>query len=54
LAFGISLLIVNDVMMLQPELPRLLPGGHNELYLLAAVMIAGYSTWFFGWFDRPT
>jgi hypothetical protein len=54
LACGISLLIVNDVMMLQPELPRLLPGGHNELYLLAAVMIAGYSTWFFGWFDRPT
>lgn len=54
LTLGIALLVVNDLMMLQPTLPRLLPGGHNEAYLLAAVVIAGYSTWFFGWFDRPS
>lgn len=53
LVLGGALLVVNDLMMLQPTLPRLLPGGHNELYLLAATLIGGYSTRFFGWFDRP-
>lgn len=51
LVLGAALLVLNDLMMLQPSL-LLLPGGHNELYLIAAVLIAGYSTWFFGWFDR--
>lgn len=51
LILGVALLVLNDLMMLQPSL-LLLPGGHNELYLIAAVVIAGYSTWFFGWFDR--
>lgn len=50
-SLGAALLVLNDLMMLQPSL-LLLPGGHNELYLIAAVLIAGYSTWFFGWFDR--
>lgn len=48
---GVSVLILNDVMLLQPSVV-LLPGGHNELYLLVAVVISGFSTWFFGWFDR--
>ena len=51
LILGVGLLVMNDLMMLQPSLV-LLPGGHTELYLLAAVLIAGFSTWFFGWFDR--
>ena len=51
LLFGVALLVLNDLMMLQPSL-LLLPGGHNELYLFAAVLIGGYSTWWFGWFDR--
>lgn len=51
LVFGAALLVLNDLMMLQPSL-LLLPGGHSELYLVAAVLTAGYSTWFFGWFDR--
>jgi hypothetical protein len=29
-----------------------LPGGHNEFYLLIGMAAAGYSTWWFGWFDR--
>lgn len=48
---GVSVLILNDVMLLQPS-AVLLPGGHNELYLFAAVAISGFSAWFFGWFDR--
>lgn len=48
---GVVVLVLNDLMLLQPSL-LLLPGGHSELYLLVAVAIAGYSTWFFGWFDR--
>ena len=31
-----------------------LPGGHNEGYLLLAVAIAGFGTWWLGLFDRPT
>lgn len=30
-----------------------LPGGHSELYLLLAVAIAAYGTWWLGLFDRP-
>ena len=51
LLVGLALGAVNDVMLLQPSL-ELLPGGHNELYLFAGLAAAGYSTWFFGWYDR--
>ncbi len=51
LLVGVALAALNDVMMLQPSL-TLLPGGHSELYLFAGIGIAGYSTWWFGWFDR--
>ncbi len=57
-ALGIALLLVgaavaalNDLILLDFP-PTLLPGGHNELYLILGVVIAGYSTWWFGWFDR--
>ena len=48
---GVGLAVVNDVMLLQPSL-TLLPGGHNELFLVAGVAAAGWGTWWFGWFDR--
>lgn len=51
LVIGVLVAVLNDVMRLQPDL-TLLPGGHNELYLFAGVACAGYSTWWFGWFDR--
>lgn len=51
LLVGLAVVVLNDVMMLQPSV-TLLPGGHSELYLIAGVGIAGYSTWWFGWFDR--
>lgn len=41
--FGIVLLL-NLVMEVSPE-PRLLPGGHSELYFLAAVVGLAVSTW---------
>ncbi len=51
LALGVAIAIVNDVMLLGPS-TNLLPGGHNEAYLFLGVGIAGYSTRWFGWFDR--
>lgn len=51
LVAGLALAVVNDVMLLQPS-TTLLPGGHNELYLIVGIAVAGYSTWWFGWFDR--
>ncbi len=51
LVVGVLVVILNDVMRLQPDL-TLLPGGHNELYLVAGMASAAYSTWWFGWFDR--
>lgn len=51
---GIAIAIVNDAMVFTEHL-TLLPGGHQELYLLLAVAVAGVFTWFLGLFDRgPT
>lgn len=33
--------------------PRLLPGGHNELYFLLGLAVAGSGSWWLGVFDRP-
>lgn len=51
LVVGIAVAVINDVMLLGAT-ATLLPGGHSELYLLLGVAVAGYSTWWFGWFDR--
>ncbi len=50
LVLGVAIAIVNDMMLLGSA--ALLPGGHNEAYLFLGVGIAGYSTRWFGWFDR--
>ncbi len=51
LVIGIAIVILNDIVLLGAS-ATLLPGGHTELYLVLGVVIAGYSTWWFGWFDR--
>lgn len=47
---GITIVILNEIMLLNSV--TLLPGGHSELYLVLGVVIAGYATRWFGWFDR--
>ena len=47
---GITLFVLNDLEWFDVHV---MPGGHNELYALLAFGIAGSSTWWFGWFDRP-
>lgn len=51
LILGVAVAVLNDVMLLGAS-TTLLPGGHSELYLVLGIVIAGYSTWWFGWFDR--
>ena len=48
---GVVLALVNDYAWFGSAV---LPGGHSELYLLLAVAIAGYGTWWLGIFDRPS
>lgn len=53
-ALGILVAVLNDAMLIG-ENWTLLPFGHQELYLVLGVLIAGSSTWFLGLFDRePT
>lgn len=52
-ALGIVIAATNDLMLMGDDL-TLLPGGHNELYLLLGIGVAGASTWFLGLFDRGT
>ena len=52
-AIGVLVIILNDTMWLTPSV-TLLPFGHNELYLILGLAIAGASTWFLGLFDRGT
>lgn len=46
---GITIAVVNDLTYFDI---RVMPGGHNELYLLLALLVAGGGTWFLGLFDR--
>lgn len=48
---GVVIAVLNDVARLGP---RVVPGGHSELYLLLGVAVAGYGGWWFGIFDRPS
>lgn len=50
LVLGIAIAVLNEVML--GTSTTLLPGGHMEVYLVLGLVIAGYSTWWFGWFDR--
>lgn len=50
---GVAIAVANDGMLIAEDL-RLLPGGHQELYLILALLVAGGSTWFLGVFDRGT
>ncbi len=51
LVAGVVIAVLNDVMLLAPS-TTVLPGGHSEFYLMLGIAIAGYSTRWFGWFDR--
>lgn len=48
---GITIAVVNDLAVFDI---RVMPGGHNELYLVLALLVAGGGTWFLGIFDRST
>lgn len=48
---GLLLVLVNYAEELGA---RVLPGGHNELYFVLGLVIAGGGTWWLGIFDRPT
>ena len=50
---GVLIAIANDTMLIADHL-TLLPFGHQELYLILGVLVAGGSTWFLGLFDRGT
>jgi len=50
-ASGVVIAVLNDLTRLGP---RLVPGGHSELYLLLAIAVAGYGGWWLGIFDRPS
>ena len=50
---GLAIAIVNDGMLIVTNV-RLLPFGHQELYLILALLVGGGSTWFLGVFDRGT
>ena len=50
---GVAMAVANDGMLIAKDL-RLLPGGHQELYLILALLVGGGSTWFLGVFDRGT
>ncbi|MGD9793901.1 MAG: hypothetical protein AB7V43_10505 [Acidimicrobiia bacterium] len=53
IAVGVLLAVLNDAMLFGSNV-RLLPFGHQELYLVLALLIAAWSTWFLGLFDRET
>jgi hypothetical protein len=45
--------VVNDAMLFADGV-TLLPFGHQELYLILGILIAGGSSWFLGLFDHGT
>ena len=47
---GLGIFVLNDLAWFDIDI---IPGGHNELWALLAFAVAGSSTWWFGWFDRP-
>ena len=47
---GVAVVVVNDLSYLDV---KLMPGGHNELYLFLGIGVAAGGSWFLGLFDRP-
>lgn len=50
---AVALAVVNDLQWASSRV-AILPGGHNELYLLLAIGVAAYGAVWLGVFDRPT
>ena len=48
--FGVVLIFVNFA---EDENLGVLPGGHSPLYMVAGLIIAASSLWWFGAFDPP-
>lgn len=44
--------VLNDIQWASTRV-RLLPGGHSELYLMLALVIAAFGAWWLGLFDPP-
>ena len=51
IVLAIALAVVNDAAWLGLNM---MPGGHNELYLFAALGIAAFGGWWLGIFDTPS
>lgn len=49
IVLGLGLFVINDLALFDINL---IPGGHNELWAMVAIITAATSTWWFGWFDR--
>lgn len=49
---GAIVIVLNYAMVLGGVPKSALPGGHSEGYLILGLAMAGFSTWWFGWFDR--
>lgn len=47
---GLGIVVLNLAM--EFGAPRLLPGGHNVVYLFLGGVVAFSSLWPFGWMDR--
>lgn len=47
---AVALAVVNDLAYVAVDL---LPGGHSEVYLMLAFVVAGGGTWLLGLFDPP-
>lgn len=46
---GVSVFVLNDAEWFGIHV---MPGGHNELYVVLGIAVAAASTWWFGWFDH--
>lgn len=52
LVLGVAVAGMNDAILLGGVPTWLLPGGHSEGYLVLGLVLAAWSTWWFGWYDR--
>ena len=51
-ALGVVIAVVNDIQWASRRM-MVLPGGHSELYLVLAFLVAATGAWWLGVFDRP-